>query len=87
MKRLGAGLKKIKAEADLWLQVQKKPRWYLVTDGTEVMLRRKGQLESKTTDGQLVFSFVLDVEAAHAPLATQWPRQTSRVKSKLKSAK
>ena len=86
VKRLGTGLKRIKEQADLWLEVKKRPRWYLVTDGTEVMLREKGRLESKTADGQFVFSFVLDMEAAHAPLATAWPRETARAKGKRKTA-
>ncbi|MCB2083169.1 MAG: MerR family transcriptional regulator [Sphingomonadaceae bacterium] len=87
VKRLGQGLRRIKEEADLWLEVQKRPRWYLVTDGAEVMLRRKGRLESKTADGQFVFSFVLDMEAAHAPLASAWPRQSARANGKGRAAR
>jgi hypothetical protein len=74
VKRLGAALKRVKAEADDWLDVKARPRHYLVTDGAEVMLRKRGQLESKTMNGQLVFAFVLDIAAAHRPLAQIWPR-------------
>lgn len=74
VKRLGKALRRVKAEADDWLDLKARPRHFLVTDGTEVMLRRKGQLESKTMNGQLVFAFVLDVAAAHKPLAEAWPK-------------
>jgi DNA-binding transcriptional MerR regulator len=73
VKRLGAALKRAKAEADLWDDVRAAPRHYLVTDGTEVFLRRKGRLESKTVDRQLTFAFVLDLGQAHAPVAAGWP--------------
>lgn len=78
VKRLGQALRRVKSEADDWLDVKTRPRHFLVTDGTEVMLRRRGQLESKTMDGQMVFAFVLDVAAAHRPLAELWPRETAR---------
>lgn len=73
VKRLGAALRRAKAEADLWDDVKAAPGHYLVTDGTEVYLRRKGMLESKTIDGQLSFAFVLDLGRAHAPVAAGWP--------------
>jgi len=73
VKRLGAALKRAKAEADLWGDVRAAPRHYLVTDGTEVFLRRKGRLESKTVDRQLTFAFVLDLGHAHAPIVAGWP--------------
>ena len=73
VKRLGKALKRAKDEADTWLDVRDRPHHYLVTDGTEVMLKKKGQLESITTGGQLVFAFVLDIAAAHRPLAEAWP--------------
>lgn len=73
VKRLGAALRRAKSEADLWDDVRAAPRHFLVTDGTEVFLRRKGQLESKTTDGQFVFAFVLDLEHFHTPLLADWP--------------
>lgn len=78
VKRLGAALKRVKAEADIWLDIRKRPRHLLATDGTEVFLHRRGQLESKTMNGQLVFAFVLDVAAAHGPLADAWPRATKQ---------
>jgi DNA-binding transcriptional MerR regulator len=78
VKRLGKALKRVKAEVDDWLDVKAKPRHFLVTDGTEVMIRRKGQLESKTMNGQLVFAFVLDMSAAHKPLAKCWPQAPKR---------
>lgn len=74
VKRLGEALKRVKAEADGWLNVRACPRQFLITDGTEVMIRKKGQLESKTLNGQYVFAFVLDIAAAHRPLAEAWPR-------------
>jgi DNA-binding transcriptional MerR regulator len=73
VKRLGAALKRAKAEADLWENVRSAPEHYLVTDGTEVFLRRKGRLESKTVDKQLAFAFVLDLRHAHQPVAAGWP--------------
>lgn len=78
VKRLGAALKRVKTDADTWLDIQTQPGRFLVTDGAEVMLRQKGQLESKTMNGQLVFAFVLDMAAAHRPLAEVWPRQTTK---------
>jgi DNA-binding transcriptional MerR regulator len=78
VKRLGAALKRVKVEADDWLDLRARPRHFMVTDGTEVMLRRRGQLESKTMNGQLVFAFVLDIAAAHKPLAEAWPRIPKR---------
>lgn len=74
VKRLGAALQRAKAEADAWKDVRSAPRHFLVTDGTEVYLRRKGRLESKNVDGQLAFAFVLDLAYAHTPLTTCWPR-------------
>ncbi len=84
VKRLGQALQRAKNEADLWIEVQKRPRRYLITDGTEVFLLRKGQLESKTTNGQFAFSFVMDVGAAHAPLANAWPRSTNQNRKRAK---
>ena len=73
VKRLGAALRRAKAEAELWDDVRSAPRHYLVTDGTEVYLRRKGRLESKTVDRQLSFAFVLDLGHAHESIASGWP--------------
>jgi len=78
VKRLGKALKRAKEEADTWLDVKARPRHFLVTDGTEVMLKKKGQLESITAGGQLVFAFVLDIAAAHGPLAVAWPKKTAQ---------
>lgn len=78
VKRLGQALRRVKAEADDWLEMKARPRHLLVTDGTEVMLRKRGELVSKTMNGQLVFAFVLDVAAAHKPLAEAWPRPVAR---------
>jgi len=74
VKRLGTALRRAKAEADAWEDVRSAPRHFLVTDGTEVYLRRKGRLESKNVDGQLAFAFVLDLAYAHGPLTTGWPQ-------------
>lgn len=74
VKRLGAALKRAKAQADLWEDVRSAPSHYLVTDGAEVFLHRKGHLESKTVDGQFAFAFVLDLQHAHAPVAEGWPQ-------------
>jgi DNA-binding transcriptional MerR regulator len=76
VKRLAQALQRVKSEADDWINVRSKPRHFLVTDGTEVFLRRKGSLESKSMNGQLAFAFVLDLAVAHAPLAQRWPRRT-----------
>lgn len=74
VKRLGAALRRAKAEADAWKDVRSAPRHFLVTDGTDVYLRRKGRLESKNVDGQLAFAFVLDLAYAHEPLTSGWPQ-------------
>jgi len=79
VKRLGKALKRAKDEADTWLDVRSRPHHFLVTDGTEVMLKKKGQLESITAGGQLVFAFVLDIAAAHKPLAQAWPTQNAKL--------
>jgi DNA-binding transcriptional MerR regulator len=78
VKRLGEALRRVKSEADVWLDVTTRPRHFLVTDGTEVFLRRKGKLESKTRDGQFAFAFVLDFAVTHGPLADQWPRRDKK---------
>lgn len=78
VKRLGKALKRAKDEADTWLDVRARPKHFLVTDGAEVMLKKRGQLQSITTNGQLVFAFVLDIAAAHRPLAEAWPKADAR---------
>lgn len=78
VKRLSQALKRAKAEADAWMDIRRAPRRYLVTDGTEVFLRTRGHLESKTRDRQLAFAFVLDLEKPHAVLAADWPKQPQR---------
>jgi DNA-binding transcriptional MerR regulator len=82
VKRLGKALRRVKTEADDWLDVKARPRHFLVTDGTDVMLRQKGQLESMTKDGQFVFAFVLDVDAVHRPLADIWPKAPKKAASR-----
>lgn len=77
VKRLGAALRRAKAEADTWKDVRSAPRHFLVTDGTDVYLRRKGRLESKNVDGQFAFAFVLDLAYAHGPLSSGWPQDTT----------
>jgi hypothetical protein len=53
--------------------IRRAPRRYLVTDGTELFVRRKGELESKTMDGQLAFAFVLDLGPMHRKISDDWP--------------
>ncbi|WP_077145897.1 MerR family transcriptional regulator [Sphingopyxis sp. KK2] len=74
VKRLGAALRRAKEEADAWEDIRSAPGHFLVTDGTDVYLRRKGRLESKNVDGQFAFAFVLDLAYAHGPLTDDWPR-------------
>ena len=71
--RLKASLRKARSEADTWIDIRRAPRHYLVTDGTELFVRRKGELESKTMDGQLAFAFVLDLLPTHRQIVAGWP--------------
>jgi len=72
IKRLNASLQKARREAETWIDIRRAPRRFLVTDGTEVLVRRKGKLESKTVDRQFVFAFVLDLEPAHHEISSAW---------------
>lgn len=73
VKRLGAALRRAKSDADEWLDIKRAPGRFLVTDGTELFLRKAGQLESKTFNGQLAFGFVIDLQEAHRTLSETWP--------------
>ena len=72
VKRLGAALRKAQGSVD-WEQIKRAPGRFLVTDGTELFMRREGQLESKTFNGQLAFGFVIDLYEAHRSLREKWP--------------
>jgi DNA-binding transcriptional MerR regulator len=74
VKRLRDALKRARLESELWIDIRRAPRRYLVTDGTELFVRRRGQLESKTKNGQLAFAFVLDLEPTHKAVAQSWPK-------------
>jgi DNA-binding transcriptional MerR regulator len=71
--RLRASLKRARKEAQTWIDIRRAPRHFLVTDGTELFVRRKGELESKTMDGQLAFAFVLDLVPMHRKISDDWP--------------
>ena len=73
VKRLGAALKKAKADSDSWVNVSKAPHRFLVTDGTELFIRGEGTLESKTFNGQFAFAFVVDLREAKNRLSKIWP--------------
>ena len=75
VKRLRQALQRARSECALWIDIRRTPHRYLVTDGTELFVRNRGQLESKTRDGQLAFAFVLDLAPAHRALARLWPEQ------------
>ena len=75
VKRLGSALMRAKGDAEAWKSISKAPGRYLVTDGTELYIRREGQLESKTFNGQLAFGFVLDLAVAEAALMKSWPKR------------
>src|SRR5260370_38837655 len=72
--KLKASLNRARSEAASWIDIRQAPRRYLVSDGTELFVRRKGQLESKTMNGQLAFAFVLDLGASHRQIADAWPQ-------------
>lgn len=73
--RLKASLKRARQEAQTWIDIRRAPRHYLVTDGTELFVSRKGELESKTTNGQFAFAFVLDLLPAHRQISEAWPEE------------
>jgi DNA-binding transcriptional MerR regulator len=76
VKRLKQSLQRARSECELWIDIRRAPRRYLVTDGTEVFVRDQGQLVSKTKNGQLAFAFVLDLAPAHRHVAELWPKQS-----------
>jgi len=76
VKRLKRALVKLRAHSELWEDIRTAPARYLVTDGTELMVQREGELESKTMNGQLVFAFVLDLKHLHRAVAASWPDST-----------
>jgi DNA-binding transcriptional MerR regulator len=80
VKRLKQALTRARSEAAVWIDIKQAPRRYLVTDGTEIFVRREGKLESKTVNGQLAFAFVLDLRSTHKSIADAWPvvRSTRR---------
>jgi len=82
VKKLNAALKKAKAEAETWVDIRRAPRHYLVTDGTELFVSKKGRLESKTLNGQLAFAFVLDLAPAHRAIADAWPKEATNKRSR-----
>jgi DNA-binding transcriptional MerR regulator len=73
VKRLGAALRRAKEDSGDWLNIKQSPRRFLVTDGTELFVRREGQLESRTFNGQLAFGFVFDLRETHRELLAKWP--------------
>jgi DNA-binding transcriptional MerR regulator len=78
--RLRTALKRARAEAQTWIDIRRAPRRYLVTDGTELFVRRRGKLESKTKSGQLAFAFVLDLAPTHKKIAGEWPAEIRSAK-------
>ena len=73
-------IRKLRLETDTWIDIRHAPRHYLVTDGTELFVRKKGELESKTMDGQLAFAFVLDLGPTHKKIAEAWPPPAVSIK-------
>jgi len=71
--RLKKALQRTRDECELWIDIRKAPRRYLVTDGTEVFVSNRGRLESKTKNGQFAFAFVLDLDPTHKRVAKEWP--------------
>jgi DNA-binding transcriptional MerR regulator len=82
--RLRSALKRARFETDTWIDIRRAPAHYLVTDGTELFVRKKGELESKSMNGQLAFAFVLDLSPTHRVISKSWPTQDA-VKIKAKS--
>jgi DNA-binding transcriptional MerR regulator len=72
--KLKSSLNRARSEAASWIDIRQAPRRYLISDGTEIFVRRKGQLESKTMNGQLAFAFVLDLGTTHKQVADAWPQ-------------
>ena len=76
--RLKTALKRARASAETWVNIRSSPKRFLVSDGTEVFIRQRGELESKTLNGQLAFAFVLDLQQSHRTIANDWPGQSKR---------
>jgi len=79
VRRLRQALQRARAECELWIDIRQSPRRYLVTDGTELFIRHRGRLESKTKEGQLAFAFVLDLDPTHKAVSQVWPKQSRSV--------
>lgn len=73
VRRLSKALQAARADATNWLDIRRKPSAYLITDGTEVFVAKRGRLESKTSDRQYAFAFVLDIASHHGALTANWP--------------
>lgn len=82
VKRLREALKRARDETSSWIDIRRNPRRYLVTDGTELYVNRKGRLESKTVNGQFAFAFVIDLGPTHKAIADSWPRETRANRSR-----
>lgn len=82
VKRLKQSLQRVRSECETWIDIRKTPHRYLVTDGTELFIRNRGHLESKTKNGQLAFAFVLDLASTHRLVSQSWPNQQQIKNSK-----
>jgi DNA-binding transcriptional MerR regulator len=82
VKRLRQALQRARAEAETWIDIRQAPRRFLATDGTEIFVKRKGKLESKSVNRQFTFAFVLDLEPTHRSIALRWESvsRASRIK-------
>lgn len=74
VRRLREALSCARAETELWIDIRHSPHRYLVTDGKDLYVNRKGRLESKTVNGQFTFAFVLDLSSTHKFIADSWPK-------------
>lgn len=74
IKRLRQALERARDETEGWVDIRRLPRKYLVTDGNELYVRDKGKLESKNSNGQFAFAFVLDLGLTHKAIAGAWPQ-------------
>jgi DNA-binding transcriptional MerR regulator len=75
VRRLRQAIQRARGECELWIDIRQAPRRYLVTDGTELFIRSRGRLESKTKNRQLAFAFVLDLDPTHKAVSQDWPKQ------------
>jgi DNA-binding transcriptional MerR regulator len=81
VRRLRRSLQAAHADATTWIDIRRQPRDFLVTDGTEIFVANKGTLESKTTNRQYAFAFVLNLASHHRAVAKIWPRITAARRS------